>query len=99
MIGDDLKIASQARFRLNEPSVIADVIDDETIIMNLEKGDYYSLNPSGGELWRLLLSGLPREGIVAAITQRHGITPSRPEIDAFINRLVELRLIVASEPV
>jgi hypothetical protein len=97
LTGSNQEIAGEGRFRLNEPSVVADVIDGETIIMNLESGDYYSLNPSGGELWQLLLSGLGREALSAAIAGRHGLMPPRPEIERFVDRLIEFRLLVPRE--
>src|ERR1022692_1182917 len=89
---DGVKFSYQRRFRLNEPAVVADVIDQETIIMNLASGDYYSLNDTGGELWVLLLAGLHRGELVATIAERYGTTPSAGEIDAFIGRLLEYRL-------
>ncbi len=98
MNDDSPKLSRQGRFRLNEPAVVADIIDGETIIMNLAAGDYYSLNASGGEIWLLLLAGLSREDMLAAIAQRHGIEPAEAEIDAFIGRLLEHQLIVAGEP-
>jgi coenzyme PQQ synthesis protein D (PqqD) len=97
LVDDGLKFADQRRFQLNEPAVVADVIDRETIIMNLESGDYYSLNDSGGELWALLLAGLHREELLATIAERYGTKPSTGEIDAFIGRLLEHRLILPTE--
>jgi hypothetical protein len=97
LTGNNVKTLAGQRFRLNEPSVIADVIDGETIIMNLAKGDYYSLNPSGGDLWQLLLSGLDREQILKAIAQRYRLAPSVGEIEAFIDRLIEFHLVVPTE--
>jgi hypothetical protein len=95
---DSLKLSLRGRFRLNEPAVVADIIDGETIIMNLAAGDYYTLNASGGEIWLLLLAGLGRDDLAAAIAERHGIEPSAAEIDAFIGRLVEHQLIVSGDP-
>lgn len=97
MIDKDAKPVGQGRYRLNEPAVVADTIDGETIIMNLEKGDYYSLNPSGGEIWLHVLAGKRRDELLAAIAERHGEAPSPAEIDTFIARLIEYRLIVATE--
>jgi hypothetical protein len=94
---DGVNSAAGRRFRLNEPAVVADVIDRETIIMNLESGDYYSLNDSGGELWMLLLAGLHRDELLAMIAERYGMKPSAEEIDAFIGRLLEHRLIVPAK--
>jgi hypothetical protein len=90
----DLTISDGQRFGLNEPAVVADVVDGETIIMNLEKGDYYSLNQSGGELWALLVAGLPRAAILQAIARRHDPAPAGQEIDSFIGKLLTHSLIV-----
>jgi len=90
----DLAISDGQRFGLNEPAVVADVVDGETIIMNLEKGDYYSLNQSGGELWALLVAGLPRADILQAVAQRHDPAPGAQEIDGFIGKLLAHKLIV-----
>jgi hypothetical protein len=94
---EEAKSAPQARYRLNEPAVVADTIDGETIIMHLEKGDYYSLNPSGGEIWLHVLAGRRRDELLAAIAERHGELSSPAEVDAFIARLIEYRLVVATD--
>jgi len=90
----DLTISNSQRFGLNEPAVVADVVDGETIIMNLERGDYYSLNQSGGELWALLVAGLPRADILQTVARRHDPAPSGQEIDGFIGKLLTHSLIV-----
>ena len=97
MTNEEAKSAPQARYRLNEPAVVADTIDGETIIMNLEQGDYYSLNPSGGEIWLHVLAGQGRDELLAAVAERHGEVPSPAEVDAFIARLIEYRLVVATD--
>lgn len=97
MTNEEAKSAPQARYRLNEPAVVADIIDGETIIMNLEQGDYYSLNPSGGEIWLHVLAGRRRDELLAAIAERHGELSSPAEVDAFIARLIEYRLVVATD--
>jgi hypothetical protein len=90
----DLTISDGQRFGLNEPAVVADVIDGETIIMNLEKGDYYSLNQSGGELWALLAAGLRRADVLQTVARRYDPAPSAEEIDCFIGKLLTHNLIV-----
>jgi len=97
LTNEEAKSAPQARYRLNEPAVVADIIDGETIIMNLEQGDYYSLNPSGGEIWLHVLAGRRRDELLAAIAERHGELSSPAEVDAFIARLIEYRLVVATD--
>lgn len=90
----DLPISSKQRYGLNQPAVVADVIDGETIIMNLAKGDYYSLNQSGGELWALLVAGFPHADILRTVAHRHDPAPAAQEIDTFIAKLLSHKLIV-----
>lgn len=97
MAANDTAVANDQRFAQNEPSVVADVVDGETIIMNLEKGDYYSLNQSGGEVWALVVAGLCRSEILEAIAGRYADKPSPGEIDGFIARLLAHRLILAAD--
>lgn len=33
---------------------VSSVLDDEEVILNLENGTYYGLNPVGARVWRLL---------------------------------------------
>jgi hypothetical protein len=40
--------------RINAPQVVHETIDGETIVINLDKGTYYSLNGSAATLWTLL---------------------------------------------
>jgi len=52
-------------YRVNSPNVAGDVIDGEAVIVNLEKGTYYSLEESGAAIWRSIETGRTREGIIA----------------------------------
>jgi coenzyme PQQ synthesis protein D (PqqD) len=97
LAANDEPAANDQRFAQNEPSVVADVVDGETIIMNLEKGDYYSLNQSGGEVWALVVAGLRRSEILEAIAGRYDGKPSPAEIDGFIAKLLAHRLILPAD--
>jgi hypothetical protein len=41
-------------FECNEPNVIFERFDDETILINLDSGHYYSLDPVGVAIWELI---------------------------------------------
>jgi hypothetical protein len=90
---------SSKRFRLNEPTVAADVIDGEAIIINLEKGDYFSLTSTGAEYWRMLSAGLTVDEIAAAAAGhfRLDVTQVEPHLSDLARRLVLEGLIVPSE--
>jgi hypothetical protein len=60
-------------FKINAPQVISETIDGETIIINLESGNYYSLNATGGEIWNRFREGLSTDEIVALFQQRYSL--------------------------
>lgn len=46
---------NQKRFlKVNDPQVVHETIDGETILLDLRTGMYYSMNPSGSALWDFL---------------------------------------------
>lgn len=61
---DDL-LPPNARFRLNQPPVIAETIDAEVMIVNLEDGRYYSVTGAGVALWDALVRGSPMAALRA----------------------------------
>lgn len=52
-------------FRINSPSVIHETIDDEVVIINLDKGHYYSLDGCGSDVWLGLVGGAAPATIAA----------------------------------
>lgn len=41
---------------VRNPDVMFSDLDNEVVLMNLETGSYYSLNPVGSEIWKLVES-------------------------------------------
>jgi len=93
-----MDIASK-RFRLNEPTIAADVIDDEAIIINLEKGDYFSLTSTGADYWRMLAAGATVEEIAAAAGAHFQLDVAKveSELGDLTRRLVLEGLIIPTE--
>ena len=44
-------IGGAQTFQINEPSIVSETIDGEVVIINLDKGSYYSLRGSGALIW------------------------------------------------
>ena len=84
------------QFRINTPKVIHETIDGETVIVNLDTGNYYSLNRVGADIWSLIGIGITVHHIVEDIAcryagERQAIGPS---VLQFINELREEALII-----
>ena len=49
------------------------VVDDETLIVDLQSGDFFSLDRVGTEVWTALQEGLELPQIVTAIAEKYGV--------------------------
>lgn len=47
------------------PQVVREVFDDEVIIINMESGNYFSLNNTGAYVWTLIEAGYAVDDIVS----------------------------------
>jgi hypothetical protein len=45
------------RFRINEPKVIQETIEGESVIVNLASGNYFSVDNVGAEIWQNIEQG------------------------------------------
>lgn len=78
----------EPRLRINEPTVIHQTVDDQVVMINLDRGVYYSLVGIGADLWGRLERRATRAEMAAWVRGRyHG---DADEITREIGRLVEL---------
>lgn len=67
-------------FVIHPKNAISETLDNETIIINIETGSYYSMNQDGTALWR-------------AIGESKAIPLQNPTISAFVGTLLSEGLI------
>ena len=86
-------------YRVNSPLVVHEVFEDEAVIINLESGNYYSLEGTGRFIWTLLSGGLISRDVVQAISKRfEGETDAiASSLRGFISKLTEEGLIVSRQ--
>jgi hypothetical protein len=92
-------MGSLPRFRVNRPTVVYEIIDDEVIIIEFDSGNYYSLDKTGAHMWRLIERGATQGEIEVGTARLYG---GPPEVikEAVERLLAELRresLIVPDE--
>lgn len=75
--------------------VIHETIDGETMIVRLDSGNYYSMNPAGGQVWAMIEQGASKDQIVSAFSGLYGLdTKSLEEpIGTFLKYLIAEELI------
>jgi len=84
------------RFRVNAPQVVAEQVDGEVIVINLETGHYYSLVDAGAAVWTALARGGAPSDAVAAVADRYAGDSSAiaDGVSQFVGELERESLIV-----
>jgi hypothetical protein len=79
---------------------IRSVIDsDGAVILDLERGTYFSLNGVAAEIWSQLEAGHPLAEIEGHLCRLYSIDPgiARPDVAAFIDELKQRELVDAAD--
>jgi hypothetical protein len=82
--------------RINAPDVIHESFENESVIVNLRIGIYFSLNDAGLPLWEEISRGATMEQLVETWGKTHGVgeDEARAVTHAFLKELQEEQLIV-----
>ena len=59
------------RYRVNAPYVVHQSIDGETVVINLARGFYYSLEGSGAEVWSGITQGMGEAGLLDLVRETY----------------------------
>jgi Coenzyme PQQ synthesis protein D (PqqD) len=89
-----------ARFRINTPHVVAETLDGEATIVDLDSGTYYALNESGSLIWDGLIAGSETSEVAEALARAYELDAddASRSVDDLVKRLAEANLIAeASE--
>jgi hypothetical protein len=55
---------------------------DQTVLLDVERGRYYTLNEVGGRIWSLVCAGTPFAEIVDRVCAEYDVSRERGEQDA-----------------
>jgi hypothetical protein len=85
------------RFQINEPHVVAEVIDGEAIVINLDSGNYFSLRETAASIWQVLMAGNTSTEVSRRMSRDYAGEPDAIEaaIQTFIENLLQEGLIQA----
>lgn len=84
-------------YRMNTPTVVAEVFEQEVVIIHLESGTYYSLDQSGTMIWKLLQQGATVAEIIDKMGASYGLAADAlgKPVQQLIEELCTENLIVA----
>jgi len=93
-------MTSHAQWVINAPTAVSEIIDGELVVINLEKGSYYSSDGIGAYLWQCVEQRVERAAILAALTSGFGLTPeqARSDLESFFGALSQEGLIREAGP-
>jgi hypothetical protein len=62
-------------YRINNPTIIHEIIEGEAVIINMEMGHYYSIDQTGAGIWELVDKRASTAEIIESITQGYAGDP------------------------
>lgn len=68
-------------YLIDKRNVFWKKVDDETVILNIETGFYYSLEKIGSRILEMLAAGKDEQEIVIKITEEYGISKEQASKD------------------
>lgn len=86
----------EKRYRINTPHVVAETLDGEATIVDLDSGTYYALNESGSLIWDGLIAGSAPSQVAEELARTYALDSGGAgrAVDELMGRLVESKLIV-----
>lgn len=86
-------------YRIDLTRLVAERFEEETVLVNVESGYYYSISPSGAEILGMLNDGIPAENLAPALFgDSENCERFRSRIAGFVDQLAAEGIIVEHEP-
>lgn len=83
------------RFLVDADKVSYRIVGEESVILNLESGDYYGLNAAGTAIWEMIMAGKTLGEIVAKLKLSYNTEEStlRSDVKKLLSDLTKEGLI------
>jgi hypothetical protein len=81
------------------PQVVARRVDDEIVLVQLDRNSIFALNRTGARFWELIVEGSSRSEASERMLQEFDVTPARlaAEIDELLDLLFREGLLLTRE--
>ena len=78
----------------NEAMLFTD-LDDTVVMMDVDEGRYYELDPIGARIWALLETGRPVTDLCDALVASYDVEPEvcRRDVLAFLNEIEDMGIV------
>lgn len=80
----------------HNPELVSTDVDGEKVMMSIENGEYFGLDPVGSRIWELIENPIRVESLVNLLVDEFDVTKEQCEIDTleFLNELMEKKLLI-----
>lgn len=85
-------------FLQRHPDMVFSRIDDEVVMMSIETGEYYGLNPVASRIWELLEKPHTFDRLLGLLMQEFNVGESacREDVQIFLEQMIQKRLIISN---
>ena len=75
---------------VRHPDMIAAEMDGETVMMSIERGEYFGLAGVGGRLWQLLAQPASQQQLVEALCTEYAVDAAtcRADVQRFVDEML-----------
>lgn len=89
-------LTSTTIIQRNETGFLASSLGNETVMMNLDNGDYLGLNSVASDIWNLLKEPIAVEGLYSQIINMYDVTEEqcKAEVNDFLKKISEQNMLV-----
>ena len=76
--------------------IVCGVVDSDMMMMSIENGKYYQLNPSAGRIWNMLEQPMTISGLCDKLCKEFKVTPEdcRKDVLPFLEELVSRKILM-----
>lgn len=80
---------------IRNPEMVSSDMDGETVMMSMENGEYYGLDPIGSRIWDLIEKEMSIEQLIGVLLEEYDVDRNQCEEDtfAFLNELLDKNLL------
>lgn len=73
-------------------------VGDETVILDLDKGTYFGLNPVGARVWQLLSDGHQVPAMIATLLEEFDVAQEQLQLDldSLVSELISRGLVTVT---
>lgn len=92
-------LSGMGHYSVRTPQISHETIDGETVIINLDNGNYYSIDGVGADIWNLLSKGADEKCIINILEKNFEIDSNdfRAKLDSLISEFLDEGLIKKSD--